>query len=226
MNHLVSEFVEEMVATDRAVPKKYKKGHTIIQQGEKIERIYYLMEGSCYRKSLTSNGDEIIYDVRTLNSGLHRMIGILILYSDTKISTTTFVAKTDCLFYQIDEYDFIDYANAHPMILHELLRLSVNSYDSLNEKYHFRYEGKAANHLCEIILQNVHKENDELYAKVGNNTELASFIGIHRVSVVRILRQLEDMGVLLRTHDAKGLQIFRLDEIKAYANGKKFIYKK
>ena len=63
-----------------------------------------------------------------------------------------------------------------------------------------------------------------LVAKVENNSELARYLGIHRVSVVRILKQLEDRGVLKRTE--QGLVIEDEAAILAYAKGKRFTYKK
>lgn len=63
-----------------------------------------------------------------------------------------------------------------------------------------------------------------LVAKVENNSELARYLGIHRVSVVRILKQLEDQGALKRTE--LGLVIEDEAAILAYAKGKRFTYKK
>ncbi len=221
---LIDGLIEELKEKQALTAHTYEKGAVIIPLGKHVEKIHFLVKGSCYRKSLTDEGTEIIYETLTPASGLKRFLDLLMFYSDSKISTTTFVAKTPCRCYDIDMQDFYAYANRHPDLLHALVSTAINSYDSLDDKYHRRHGGKAANALCDIIYHSIVEENDMLVAKVENNSELARYLGIHRVSVVRILKQLEDRGALKRTE--QGLVIEDEAAILAYAKGKRFIYKK
>lgn len=224
MNELIEDFVSRLIEEGETISKNFKKGDTIIYQGEKLNHIFFLEKGECYRKSLTDNGEELIYDVRTVESGIHRLLGVLILYSTTKISTTSFIAKTDCTCYRITEAQFVSYVNDHPDILHELIRISVNNNDLLDLKYHLRISGKAANQLCEIILQKIEQDNGKPFSKIPNHSELARIIGVHRVSIVRILKQLEDEGIIRRVKN--GVEILDMGSVEKYALGKKFNYKK
>lgn len=220
---LIEGLIASLEAKHVLTARVYEKGAVIIPLGKRVESLHFLVEGSCYRKSLTDEGTEIIYETLTPESGLQRFLDLLIFYSESQTSTTTFVAKTSCLCYDIEVEDFYDYANRHPDLLHALVSTAIKSYDSLNDKYHRRHGGKAANDLCDMIYHRMVEENGVLVAQVENHSELARHLGIHRVSVVRILKQLEDQGVLKRS--AQGLVINDAPAILAYAKGKRFTYK-
>ncbi|MEG6522703.1 Crp/Fnr family transcriptional regulator [Desulfotomaculum sp. 1211_IL3151] len=224
MNNLIMNFKECMKTHSDVFPCYYKKGQYIIRPGEVLNSIYLLTEGLCYRKFLTEKGEEIIYDIRDSNGKLETLLGVLILYSNSKISTTSFIAKSDCTCYKISERIFMNYANQNPQLLHELLRMSMNSYDELDIKYHFRQSGKAANRLCEIILTTACSQNGVLCFSQFNHSELAKYLGVHRVSVVRILKQLEEDRVIKRTKH--GLILLDQQQLKQYAAGEKFVYTK
>ena len=221
---LIDGLIEKKEKKHALTARTYDKGTVIIPLGKRVDKIHFLVEGSCYRKSLTDEGAEIIYEALSPESGLKRFLDVLILYSTTQTSTTTFVAKTACVCVEIEPHDFYEYANQHPDILHAMIGAAINSYDSLDNKYHLRQGGKAANHLCEIIYNSMLEEEGRLVAKIENNSELARHMGIHRVSVVRILKQLEDEGAVKRSK--RGLLIEDASAIEAYAKGKRFVYRK
>lgn len=224
IEYLIDGLIAELQEKRALRVHTYEKGAVIIPLGKRVETLHFLVEGSCYCKSLTDEGSEIIYETLTPQSGLQRFLELLIFYSDSQTSTTTFVAKTPCLCYGIAIKDFYVYANRHPDLLHALVSTAIKSYDSLDDKYHRRHGGKAANDLCDMIYHRMVEENGVLVAKVENHSELARHLGIHRVSVVRILKQLEDQGVLQRS--TQGLIINDAPAILAYAKGKRFTYKK
>lgn len=43
----------------------FKRGEIIIRQGEPVNYIYYLTDGTCYRSAITEQGEEYFYWIRS-----------------------------------------------------------------------------------------------------------------------------------------------------------------
>ena len=54
------------------------------------------------------------------------------------------------------------------------------------------------------------------------NVKLGQFLGIHAVTVAKIMKQLKAEGIICRT--AEGTLISDLQGLNAYAQGKKMVY--
>ena len=103
---------------------EFKKGSTIIQQGENLEYVYYLSSGMCYRMSITEKGDEIVYGIKQPNQFIYSLLGILIVFGDG-FTANRFVAKTKCCCYKIPKEVLSHYVADKPDILMELLKMAM-----------------------------------------------------------------------------------------------------
>ena len=79
----------------------FAKNAYIVRQGQAVEYIYYLAQGSCVRNKYTLKGDEIIYDERSADQSVYCLLGALNLYSPVVIYDKNFVAKTACVCHKI-----------------------------------------------------------------------------------------------------------------------------
>jgi len=201
---------------------EFKKKSYIIRQGEKVDSIYYLVSGTCYRTTITEKGDEIIYGVKESNNNLiHSLLGVLVLYSDG-ISTNQFVARSKCCCYKIPKEVFFQYVQVRPDILTQMLYMAMWELRELASSFQARQEGKVANRLCNLLLKKAQtKQGKRLIDKGYSNSEISRFLGIHKVTVARILRVLKDEGIIDKQKE--GIIILDEERLENYAKAEKMM---
>lgn len=203
----------------------FKKGETILRQGEKTEFLYLLKSGSCYRYLFTDKGDTIIYEIKKPDGSLNSLIGVLTLYNQEDASHFTFVARTQCECLCIPAKDFVEWAADKPTVQNELVCLAMTYYNELRIAYQSHQEGRIANRLCRILLECIKSDDSSLIiTKKYNFSEMAAMLGIHPVTVSRIVRSLCEEKTLAKDPDA--LRVVNIEKLLAYAGNKEpLIYK-
>ncbi|MCO1600693.1 Crp/Fnr family transcriptional regulator [Desulfosporosinus nitroreducens] len=201
---------------------EFKKKSYIIRQGEKVDSIYYLVSGTCYRTAITEKGDEIIYGVKESNNNLiYSLLGVLVLYSDG-ISTNQFVARSNCCCYKIPKEVFFQYVQDKPEILTQMLYMAMWELRELAGSFQARQEGKVANRLCNLLLKNAQtNQGKRLIDKGYSNSEISRFLGIHKVTVARILRVLKEEGIIDKQKE--GIIILDEKRLENYAKAEKMM---
>lgn len=193
-----------------AMLRHYDKGTVLIHQGEPITHLYYLVKGTVYREVITLDGYENIPSVKTAASkGLSSLVGILSLFTgnDNLISNSTFVTKTACTCYKIPQNSVMDYLKQNPDILMDVVRFAMKEHANLFQLLVMRNEGQVANRLCKILEErSSHEPGDSMVKGHNTNVELAKFLGVHKVTIARIIRQLKEEGTIRK----KGHQIYIL----------------
>jgi CRP-like cAMP-binding protein len=202
---------------------KFKKGEYLIRQGEKVEYLYYLDKGSCYRTTVTEKGDEIIFSIKEASDNFTQSLaGVLILYSDG-YSMSNFVAKVSCDCYRVPKGLFLQYVQDKPDLLQQLLTMAMSELRDLADTFQARQEGKVANRLCELLLKNSTLKDDKLLVSkdYSNNAVIGRFLGIHKVTVAKIIKALKEEGVILK--ERAGIIILDKERLTKYANAEKMI---
>lgn len=198
---------------------RFRKGDTIIYDGEEVKYIYYLQKGTVYREVITESGNESILSTKTGDSLVHSLVGILILYR-TGLSNSNFIARTNCLCYRIPKDVCMKYLLDHPPLLEDLVRLAMSECGRMFELFQMKSEGSTSSLLCELILRNAEARDGGVFLqKKYTNVEIAKFLSVHKVTVARILRVLKEEGCVARTKN--GLEILDETKLQAYANGEK-----
>lgn len=199
---------------------EFRKNDYIIRQGEKVDFLYYLISGTCYRTTITEKGDEIINGVKESNNNfIHALLGVLVLYSDG-ISRNQFIARSKCCCYKIPKEIFFEYVQDKPDILTQLLKMTMWEHRELAGSFQARQEGKVANRLCNLLLKNAQtKQGKRLIDKEYSNSTISRFLGIHKVTVARILRVLKDEGIIDKQKE--GIIILDEKRLKDYAKAEK-----
>lgn len=215
--------MDALLKNPKVVLCEFKKGDYIIRQGEEIELLYYLESGTCHRTAFTEKGDEVIFGVKKASdSFIKSVLGVLILYSNG-IASHNFIADCKCRCYRIPKKIFLEYVQDKPDILNELISMAMTELRELASSFQARQEGKVANRLCDQLLKNAqHKEGKILVNKdYSNLTKMSRFLGIHRVTVAKIIKALKEEGIIDK--DEAGIVILDEKQLARYAKGEKTI---
>lgn len=205
---------------------KLAKGTVFIKQGESPEFLYYLTKGYFYRIMTTIKGDEVIYSIKSASDDMAQsLIGVFCLYGkyssqthEGRASSTDFVAMTDCEGYLISKEVFYEYASDNAELLNHLLDAMLDEYVRLLYNYQSRQEFSVANRLCQFLLEYSDPNQDNTVRRVSvKNVDLAGFLGVHKVTVARIIKSLKEGGCLERRKN--GLFIIDVPQLERYANG-------
>ena len=204
---------------------EFPKNSCLIRQGEKPAAVYYLLEGICYRKTITEKGDEVIYGVKEANQQnfVQSLMGILILYSNDGMSVSNFYARTKCCCYKIPIDILLSYLRDKPDMLTQIITLAMRELRKLTVALQARQEGKVANQLCSLLLQQAQPKQGSLVVDKGySNLAISQFLGVHKVTVARILRVLKAQGLIDKSKD--GIKILDTRRLEAFMRKEKIEY--
>ena len=181
----------------------FAKNAYIVRQGQAVEYIYYLAQGSCVRNKYTLKGDEIIYTEWSADQSASCLLGALTLYCPTLIHESNIVARTTCTCCKLSASDFMDFVSRYPFVLHELLKMAMQEYRDSNTNFQFKQKGLAASHVCRFILSNARVDKDHLLLdKRFSISEIARYSGLHRVTVNKIILALCHTNCLAHTENS------------------------
>lgn len=205
---------------------KIKKGTIFIKQGDPVEYVYCITKGYFYRIMTTIKGDEVIYSIKSASNNLaESLIGVFYLYGSQssrthcgRLSLTDFVAMTDCEGYLIPKETFYQLAQYDPELLGCLLDTALDEYAQLIQNYQSHQEQSVANRLCRLLLE-YSEPNDDNSSRLVlvKNVDLAGFLGVHKVTVARIIKSLKEQHIVER--DNHDLRIVNVPLLEEYANG-------
>ena len=126
------------------------------------------------------------------------------------------MARTSCQCQCIPAESFRQWVEDKPSVLKDLVILASNNSLELRIAFRSFQEGRIANRLCRILIscsENV--KTGLVISKDYTFTEMASMLGVHHVTVSRIIRALCEEGVLKKEEGA--LRILDFDKLSCYA---------
>ena len=175
--------------------RTYSRGSTIIFAGESSDSIYYLLKGSVTVFIEDDSGHEII--VAYLNKG--DFFGEMAMFN--KGPRTAWVkAKTDCQVAELGYRKFLEVNQYNPSILYELATQLANRLDKTTRKVgnlaFLDVTGRVARTLLDLC-----EEPDAMTHPAGmqikiTRQEIARIVGCTREMVGRVLKTLEDQGLV------------------------------
>lgn len=196
----------------------FKAGEVLIKAGEPVEYVYQLVHGLVYRVVVSEAGNETIMSRKTEHTIGGALIGVLLLFSKQagEVSTNEFVAQTDCVCYRVPKAVCLQYLRSHVDVMEEVLRMAMDEYRQLADKYYARCEKSVPAQLCGFLLNySVETAQGRVLLKKHTNVEIAKSLSIHRVTVSNMLRALKDQGCVERTPE--GLALTNISLLKAFA---------
>lgn len=216
-----------------AVIKRFKKGETLINQGEAISYVYYLKDGIVHRNVLTERGLETTLTIKSdhTKSKIEAVIGVLIMYSaeadQPKIAQSSFVAKTDCECIQIPVQSFLKYAYQDRDVLEEIVRHAMSNYTHLLEMYRLRQDKDTVAKICDSLLEHCEDKNGIWQiSDLPKNIDLAHQLGVHAVTVSRIMSKLQEEKIIKKKKNALiAADIDRLERLAEHEESLSYRYK-
>lgn len=151
---------------------------------------FFLDRGFCSLSGLTRGGKEHVF----LYCQGKRLIGFLPLMHisrDTKDPLPVIItAKTACVVYQVTAAQFEDFLEEPDFNKYLALTLAEN-YLGLLKHYQSMQDQCATSRLCRLLLDYAIKEGERMMMPAYfNMTELSRYLGVHTVTVSRIMAQL------------------------------------
>lgn len=201
----------------------FHKGEYLIRQGEPMPYIYYLQSGSCERIEYSDCGDEIIFNTKLSDSGINAVVGLNNLWNAEPVSFSSFIAKTNITCCRIDAQLAKKALLERPDILDAILTLQMDNYLRLRALFKCHHERRTPSLLCDLLLRSAMDSEDGLYLpKKLSNVTISRQLGVHQVTVAKIMSCLQKEAVLQRT--AIGVKILDRQKLQDYADGQKMAY--
>ena len=200
-------------------PCFFKKGEVLIHDGDVVDSVYYLRNGTDYLEIVTNNGVESIISCKEGGGLTDSLIGILLLYGAKPpyVSGNNFVAGTDCYCLRIPVEEIKRFLRSQPDLLEELVATAVHECGYLMNLYLGKSEVPAPAALCSWMLERLEKdETGRSYLPAYHHDDIAKFLNLHKVTVSRIFSALRREGVLEKT--PQGMAVKDLRRLRAYAD--------
>lgn len=178
----------------------FEQGDIIINQGEEVSKLYYLVKGKVYRQMTTERGMETTLTIKNSanENNIAALIGVLVAYRKPRISNSMFVARTSCICMEIAVDDFLKIASTDAELLQKILYYSMEQYGSLIELYRSKQDKDTVAKLCQYLLVNMktNRINGLKYVNKISNIELAKYFGVHAVTISRIISALKQKDII------------------------------
>ncbi|MGL4735918.1 MAG: Crp/Fnr family transcriptional regulator [Cellulosilyticaceae bacterium] len=178
-----------------------KKGLCLVPSIGQENAIYCLKEGLCALVRYTRNGDEIIYHYFK-NGDLLGGIYFHLLYQnlnpqDNLSELSQIYAKTDCQLYKIDYTKLNELIASNPEISHLLTYSLAKRFVSVVNHFHSSLEDSTAIRLYKMLIQLAQYQNEQyLIDKYFTYVEIAKYLGVHSVTVSRLMLGLKNQGII------------------------------
>lgn len=184
---------------DRARERKIASGTRIIEGGEQSSSIFYLRRGSVSVVIEDEEGHELI--LAYLNRG--EFFGEMGMFDEQTRRSARVVARGECLVAEADYTDFADIPEQAPRILFEIARQLASRLRRTSAKVRdlafLDVTGRVARCLLDLTQQPdamTHPDGMQVHI---TRQEIARNVGCSREMVGRVVRELEDDG-LIRAH--------------------------
>lgn len=161
--------------------------------------VYCLEEGLCALNSVSPNGKERIYQYFLPGDFIGFIPAFRRIYPDETFYAFSITAKSDCSLYQIPYATFREFVEEHPEYYRLLFEITVSHYDNALKHCYTLQDGNNFISLCQALGELAMKENNRyVIHKDFSYTELANYLGIHTITVTRMIGRLKDMGVVAK----------------------------
>lgn len=201
-----------------AVRCSYEKGDYLVYQGEKIDYVYYLVSGICIGAVETEEGNEFLQDEIVSGKGVCSVAALGMVFDNQGICTNGILALTKVECYRIETKVILEYLMANPGELIAFLANLMSKYVEVVKRYNSRCQIKTMDRLCQFILS--HSEDHDGHLILGkrySNQDLAKYMGVHPVTLSRMLTALKEKGYISKTQ--AGWKVLNLDGLVACAQG-------
>lgn len=175
-----------------------KKGECLYNLDLINDYVYCLEDGLCALLSITKAGEEKIYHYFAGGSIINFTPAYLTLPPNANNNNAFYMyAKTDCKIYEISYSTFYKLLSDNPDLNRYIMSLFANYFTDVLGHFHFMQESSTPSRLCKTLLDFSRCSSGRcIVDKHFNYVELAKYLGVHTVTVSRIMRSLKQEGAI------------------------------
>lgn len=170
--------------------------------------IYLLDEGICALASMTLDGEETIHlyfhPRKLISFNQHIITERLHPACDLRFAI---IAKTACTVYQIPLSTFWEMVRTNADFNQYVMETLANNYQDVLIHLHLRVEKSAIARLCYLLLEIAQSSRShQLIPRFFTYAELAKYLGVHQVTVSRIMTKLKKLGYIKKCPDGLSIE--------------------
>ena len=174
-----------------------KKGECLYNLDRLNDHVYCLEDGLCALISITKSGEEKIYHYFTSGSIINFTPAYLTLPPNTIASAFYMYTKSDCKVYEISYNAFYKLLSENADLNRYIMTLFANHFSNVLYHFHFMQEASTPSRLCKTLIDFSYLSGKRrIVNKHFNYVELAKYLGVHTVTVSRIMRSLKQVGAI------------------------------
>lgn len=183
----------------------YKKGETIVLQGDIIHSVMLLVQGSVRTEMITREGNVLNIDI------LEAVIPLApaFIYGVKKSYPVDVIAEEPCVFLKISKDAWLDEMANNKQLLTNFLTMNADLTFFLTNKLQMISLKSLRKKLATFFLEKTTVEKDTFNLK-RSRTQLAEYFGVQRQSLARSMKEMENDGIIL----LKGRTVKILDRNK------------
>lgn len=192
------------------------KKHTCLYNRAHIDKYVYCLEsGLCALHSVSPGGRERIYQYFLPGDFIGFTPAYNRNYSDDTFYAFSITAKSACTLYQIPYSVFYEFMESHPDFYRWLFEITMAHYDNALKHCYTLQDGDNFTSLCQALGELANQENSRFVIhKDFSYTELANYLGIHTITITRMIARLKDLGVVAKKgHETVILDMDKLVEL-------------
>ena len=169
----------------------YKKGETVVMQGDTINYVMLLIHGSVRTEMITMEGN--ILDIDILEAVVP--LAPSFIYGINSKFPFDIIAAEPCIFLNISKSAWLDVMANNKQLLTNFLSLNADLTLFLTNKLQMISLKSLRKKLATFFLEKTTVENDTFILK-RSRTQLAEFLGVQRQSLARSLKEMEDDDII------------------------------
>lgn len=181
---------------DRLIIRNYQRGATIIHQDEPGSMLYIIVNGHVKITTVSSEGEELILALLTDNDFFGELS---LLDGQPHSASATAMETTQVMTLNRDE--FLEVIAKNPEMVNNILVVLSNRLRRTNTMFEdavfLQLPARLSKRLLELGEQHGLKTDSGLEIELRlTQQDLANFLGASRVAINRLLRQLQDSGLI------------------------------
>lgn len=169
----------------------FKKGETIVMQGDPISSVMLLVMGSVRTEMITMEGN--ILDIDIMEAVIP--LAPSFIYGERNIYPFDVIAVEPCIFLKISKEAWLEEMSNNKQMLTNFLTMNADLTLYLTSKLQMISLKSLRKKLATFFLEKTTAESGTFTLK-RSRTQLAEFFGVQRQSLARSLKEMEDDGII------------------------------
>jgi len=169
----------------------FKKGETVVRQGDPISFVMLLVQGSVRTEMITQEGN--ILNINTLEAVIP--LAPAFIYGSKNSYPVDIIAVEPCTFLKISKAVWLEEMAHNKKLMTNFLTMNADLTFSLTNKLQMISLKSLKMKLSAFLLEKTTIDK-ETYVLKQSRTRLAEYFGVQRQSLARTLKEMEEEGTI------------------------------